>query len=245
MGASPRSSITQQGVSIISCTNRKSFIKNLLRNYSRQRHSKKELIIIINNDSIPLAPYRSLAKGLRNVHVYRVPQHHSLGACLNYAVKKAKYSYIAKFDDDDYYAPYYLTDSLLTFHKTNADVIGKRAHYMYLRGSKSLILRFSEDEHRPVKVIPGATLVIKRKVLRNVHFPNRSVGEDDQFCIRSRRKGYKVYSAGRHNFLAIRRKNSARHTWVISDRELISASQRIRSVRNYKKFVQRKPKGVS
>lgn len=116
---------------------------------------------------------------------------------------------------------------------------------MYLRGSKSLILRFAKDEHRPVKVIPGATLVIKRQVLRNVHFPNRSVGEDDQFCIRSRQKGYRVYSAGRHNFLAIRRKNSAHHTWIISDQELISASQRIRSVRNYKKFVQKKPKGVS
>lgn len=46
-----------------------------------------------------------MAKKLRNIHVYRAPQHHSLGACLNHAVKKAKYSYIAKFDDDDYYAP--------------------------------------------------------------------------------------------------------------------------------------------
>lgn len=244
MGARPKNSIKTQGVSIIACTKRQSYLRNLFNNYSRQNHPKKELIIIVNNDKIPLAPYQSLAKKIRNVYVFRLPERTSLGACLNYAAKKTKYSYIAKFDDDDYYAPYYLTESLQTFQRTNADVIGKRAHYMYLRGSKTFILRFPHDEHRPVTLIPGATLVFKRDVLNKVQFPNRSVGEDDLFCIRSKRKGYNVYSAGKHNFVAIRRRNSSNHTWVISDKELISQSRKIPSVTDYKKYVQKKPKGV-
>lgn len=244
MGARPKRSIKKQGVSIIACTKRQSYIRNLFNNYSRQNHAKKELIIIVNNDNIPLTPYLSLAKKLPNVHVYRLPERTSLGACLNYAIKKTKYNYIAKFDDDDYYAPYYLTESVQTFQRTNADVIGKRAHYMYLRGSKTLILRFPQDEHRPVTLIPGATLVFKRKVVNKVQFPNRSVGEDDLFCIRSRRMGYNVYSAGKSNFVAIRRKNSSNHTWIISDKELISKSQKIPSVTHYKRYVQKKPKGV-
>ncbi|KOY14300.1 glycosyltransferase [Paenibacillus xylanivorans] len=245
MGAKPKSAIKKHGVSIIACTKRQSYIRNLFNNYSRQNHSKKELIIIVNNDNIPLTPYLSLAKKLPNVHVYRLPERTSLGACLNYAIKKTKYNYIAKFDDDDYYAPYYLAESVQTFQRTNADVIGKRSHYLYLRGSKDLILRFPHDENRPVTLLPGATLVFKRNVLRNVKFPNRNAGEDDLFCIRSKRKGYKVYSAGRHNFVAIRRKNSSDHTWIISDKELISQSKKIRTGKHYKKFVQKKPKGLS
>lgn len=48
--------------------------KNLFNNYSRQIHARKELIIIVNKNNIPLAPYLSLAKKLPNVHVYRLPE---------------------------------------------------------------------------------------------------------------------------------------------------------------------------
>jgi cellulose synthase/poly-beta-1,6-N-acetylglucosamine synthase-like glycosyltransferase len=245
MEANPRTSKNHKGISIITCTNRRNYLKNLFQNYSRQHHSKKELIIIINNNKIPLSPYQRLAKKFRNVQVFRLPEQYSLGACLNYAVKKTKYSYIAKFDDDDYYAPYYLTDCIKAFNRTNADLIGKRAHYMYLRGSKSLLLRFPKAEKRYVSILPGATLVIKRKVFNKVQFPNQNVGEDDTFCRRSKKKGYKIYSAGKYNFVAIRRKNSYKHTWIMSDKKIMAHHRKIPNVRNFKKFVRRKPKSVN
>lgn len=242
--ANLRNSIHKQGVSVITCTKRQSHIRNLFNNFIRQRHLKKELVIIVNDSKIPLSSYRKLANKLRNIQIFRMPEHISLGACLNYAVRKAKYRFIAKFDDDDYYAAYYLTDSLQVFKKTKADIIGKRAHYMYLRGSKTLILRFPHDENRSVTKLPGATLFFKRDVFNRVQFPNQSVGEDDLFCLRSIRKGFKVYSAGKYNFVAIRRKNSKNHTWIISDKELIAHHRKVSNVLNYKKFVQRKPRGV-
>ncbi|PZD96529.1 glycosyltransferase family 2 protein [Paenibacillus sambharensis] len=236
-------SIKSQGVSIITCTNRRGYMRNLINNYKRQRHPKKELIIIINCNSIPLAPYRKLTAGIQNIRIYQLPERYTLGACLNYAVDKANYSCIAKFDDDDYYAPYYLTESLETLKRAKADVLGKKAHYMYLRGSKKLLLRFQQYENRQTKLLPGATLVFKRSVFNKVRFPNRNVGEDDLFCLRSRRAGYKVYSGSRYNFAAIRRKNSANHTWIISDRELISHHKIIPGVRSFRKFVQKPPQG--
>ncbi|MDQ0196580.1 glycosyltransferase [Paenibacillus wynnii] len=244
MNAAPYSSAALQGVSIITCTNRQNYLVNLFQNYNRQRYAKKELIIIINNNKIPLLPYQKLAEKYKNIKIFRKPEHHSLGACLNYAVKKTKYSYIAKFDDDDYYAPNYLTNSLQSFKRTNADIIGKRAHYMYLRGSKTLILRFPQDENRFVTRLPGATLIIKRDVFDHVGFPNQNVGEDDLFCMRSKKKGYKVYSADKYNFVAIRRKNSSKHTWIISDKQLISNHKVVPNIKNYKKFVQKSSKGV-
>ena len=244
MEARPKMSPTQQGVSIITCTNREDYASNLFRNYSRQLHDKKELIIVVNDRKMPLPTYRKLARKYKNIKIFRLPEHYSLGTCLNYAAKKAKYSYIAKFDDDDYYSPYYLADTLIAFQKTNADIIGKRAHYMYLRGSKTLILRFAEDENRYVSQLPGATLVIKREVLNKVHFPNQSVGEDDVFCMRSRRQGYKIYSAGKYNFVAIRRKNSLKHTWIISDKKLITHHKKIKNIGNFKKFIEVNPKAL-
>ena len=43
---------TPLGVSIIVCTNRPQFLDNILQNYYRQRYKVKELIIILNQDSM-------------------------------------------------------------------------------------------------------------------------------------------------------------------------------------------------
>ncbi|WP_058301102.1 glycosyltransferase [Gorillibacterium timonense] len=244
MRSNPGRPSSPPGVSIITCTNRASFIHTIFRNYSRQLHAKKELIIVINSSRIPLSVYRNAARKYPHVHVFRLSERYTLGACLNYAVKRSRYPYIAKFDDDDYYAPYYLTDSLQAFKRTGADIVGKRAHYMVLRGSKALLLRFAQDENRYVDILPGATLVMKRKVFRSVSFPNQSVGEDDGFCMRSRKRGFKIYSASKFNFVAIRRKNSHGHTWIISDQTLLAHHKRIRGVTNIPRFISRMPKVV-
>lgn len=245
MTRAPSALQREPGVSIITCTNRQNYMDNLLRNYRRQRHPKKELIIIVNRNSIPLAPYRKLASRTSDVRIFRLPEDRTLGACLNYAISQARYGTIAKFDDDDYYAPYYLTESLQTMKLTKADVLGKRAHFMYLRGSRRLLLRFPQAEQRKASRLPGATLVFKRDVLSRVRFPNQNVGEDDLFCLRSKKAGYRVYSGSKYNFAAVRRKNSSNHTWVISDRELIAHHKTIPGVRNFKKYVQRAPRGTN
>ncbi|WP_152394452.1 glycosyltransferase family 2 protein [Paenibacillus guangzhouensis] len=230
----------KKGISIITCTKRPHHLKNIFKNFNRQRWVNKELIIILNNDKLDIKAYRKMAQGYSNVSVYQLSENTSLGACLNYAVRQSKYRTIAKFDDDDYYAPSYLTGSMLAMKKSGADIVGKRACYTWLKGNRKLILRFPSYERRYVSILPGATLVFKKKVFKKVKFPNRSIGEDDKFCQDSRARGYRVYSASKYNFAAIREKNSLGHTWVISDRQLLSADVKvIRGVRNYKKYVTR------
>jgi cellulose synthase/poly-beta-1,6-N-acetylglucosamine synthase-like glycosyltransferase len=228
-----------KGVSIITCTKRPQYINNLLNNYHRQRWMRKELIIVLNNDKMKLENYREIAKKYKNVSVYQLPRKASLGKCLNFGVHKSRYSYVAKFDDDDYYAPTYISNSIQTLMKTNADIVGKRAHFMYLEGSKVLIFRFHKAENKFVSIIPGATLVVRRRVFNKVRFPDQNIGEDDKFCLNSRAKGFRIFSAGRFNFAAVRRKNSKNHTWIISDKELLSYSIKFPHIKNYRKFVTR------
>lgn len=229
-----------KGVSVITCTKRPGYIFNLLDNYHRQKWPKKELVIILHNDKINIAKYKKYTNRYDNVSVYQLPEKLSLGKCLNFGVKQTKYRYVAKFDDDDFYAPAYLDDSMRVFRKTKAHIIGKRAHFIWLKASKTLLLRSPHVENKFVSYLPGATLVFKKKVFSKVRFPDRTVGEDTKFCKVSKSQGFKVYSSGKYNFVAVRRKNSSGHTWIISDKKLLERKAIVfPHVRDYKSFVTR------
>ncbi|CAH1056245.1 glycosyltransferase family 2 protein [Paenibacillus pseudetheri] len=230
---------TKSAVSILTCTKRADCLNTLFNNYKRQNFNPKELIVIINNDSLKINDYITAAKKHMNVRVFKVPEHRSLGFCLNYGVQLAKYSYIAKFDDDDYYATNYLTDSMQILQKTKADIVGKRAHYMYLNDKKLLLLRYLSMENKYVTNLQGATLLIKRKVFDQISFPNRNRGECVKFCSDCAAHGFKLYAGNRYNFAAIRRKNSKDHTWIVSDKKLLSKSVKVIKVKNFKKYVSR------
>lgn len=230
---------TPSAVSILTCTKRADCINTLFDNYRRQNFNPKELIVIINNDNLKIKDYITAAKKHMNVRVFKIPEHRSLGFCLNFGVQLAKYSYIAKFDDDDYYAPNYLTDSMQTLHKSKADIVGKRAHYMYLNDRKLLLLRYSHMENKHVTNLQGATLLVKRNVFQQISFPDRNRGECVKFCSDCAAHGFKIYAGNKYNFAAIRRKNSKDHTWIVSDKKLLSKSVKVIKVKNFKKYVTR------
>lgn len=138
-----RQAVKRHGVSVITCTHHPNFMRNVFNNYKRQVLPAKELIIVLNNDRMSLAQWRKKARKYNKVSVYKLPQKTSLGRCLNFAVAKSRYPYIAKFDHDDYYGPRYLTDALKAFQKTGADIVGKRSHYTYITDKKLLIIRYS------------------------------------------------------------------------------------------------------
>jgi glycosyltransferase involved in cell wall biosynthesis len=228
-----------QGVSIITCTKRRQCMGTLFRNYSRQNYRNKELIVILNHRSLKIKDYIQAAKSYPNVRIFSLPEHVSLGKCLNYGVQQSRYSHIAKFDDDDYYATNYLTDSMQLMSRTNADIVGKRAHYMYLNSKKLLLLRYYNKANQYVPMIQGATLLVKRHVFSHIRFPDRNRGECVKFCADCIAKGLKIYSGSPFNFLAIRRKNSKDHTWIVSDKELLSSKVKVLKVGNARRFVSR------
>lgn len=235
----PDISHTPHGVSIITCTKRRHCMDVLFHNYSRQTFSNKELIVILNHNGLKAEEYIEAAKRYPNVIVYRLPGHVSLGHCLNYGVERSRYSLIAKFDDDDYYAPGYLTDSVRVMKRTGADIVGKRAHYMHLNGSKQLLLRYGNKANRYVSLVQGATLLVKRHVFRKVRFHNLNRGECVKFCSGCLSKGYKIYSGSPSHFLAIRRRNSMGHTWIVSDKNLMTRNAKVLKVKDARRFVGR------
>ena len=218
----------KKGVSIITCTNKAIYKENIFDNYDRQQYPYKELIIVVGNDQVDLQEWEKEAKKRQNVRVYRVDEKLPLGACLNFGVDEAQFDYIAKFDDDDYYAPAYLGDLMMAFDYSGADIVGKCTRYTHFEKSNTLAIRFPDKEQRFTDFVSGSAMVIKREVFNKVRFdPHRRVGEDTQFlkdCVES---GVRIYSADRFNFAYIRKPSSDLHTWRVSDEELLATNSQI------------------
>jgi len=227
------------GVSIITCTKRAECLNRLLANFNRQKYDNKELIIILNNDSLKLPLYLNAAKKYRNVRVYSKPERMSLGSCLNFGVQVSRFSYIAKFDDDDYYAPGYLAEGMRAMINKGADIVGKRAHFMQIHGHHTVLSRYGNMANREVSIVQGATLLVNRRVFRHIRFPDRNRSECVAFCAAGAREGFRIYSTSPYNFLAQRRRNSRNHTWIISDNELMTRNARPFTVPNIRAFVSR------
>jgi hypothetical protein len=123
---------------------------------------------------------------------------------------------------------------------TGADVVGKRAYLSYLEGRELLILRFHKHQNRFTSHVAGGTLLIRREVFRVVRFANVTLGEDVNYLQQCRAKGYRIYAASPHNYVAIRRKNKLSHTWTAGDDQLLSGSRIVARSKVYRRFAIRR-----
>jgi hypothetical protein len=189
-----------------------------------------------------LSDYRKKVRFFPSITVYSAPEQITLGRCLNYAVSKTKYRYIAKFDDDDYYSPYYLSEQMRALRQSGAGIVGKAAHLKYFEGKRVIAVTSPKERHKFVKFIAGGTLLFKRRVYNAVRFRNITLGEDSDFLQRSRQMGVKIYSTSPYNFVGIRRKNKKSHTWTMSDEDVLRGSRFIARTIRYRHFAIRRRK---
>ena len=227
------------GVTIVTSTIRPECIHNIFNNYARQKWKMKELIIVVNKDDMNISRYKKKALRYKNVRIYRLQQNKYLADCLNFATSIAKYSYIAKFDDDDYYAPNYIPEAMRQFYRSPADVVGKRSCFFYFP-YKSLLLyrKTSVRPYTKCKRIAGATIMYHKRVFRRVKFVKVRMGTDVRFISACLRRGLRVYTTSRYNFAAIRRRNRNSHTWNVPDKTLLSnKNAQIVRTKDFKNYV--------
>lgn len=227
-----------EGVSIITSTNRPKFLENILANFIRQDYETKELILIINNNSIDITFWKNKLSKYKNIRIYKLDEKISLGRCLNYGIEKSSYPYLAKFDDDDYYGSKYLSDSLLNFNKVDADIVGKHTIFVYFMEEKILAIKDKGCEDKYVYFLNGATLVFKKKVFEKVQFRNVSVNEDVLFCRDAISHGFKVYSGNKYHFTYLRYAKSHSHTWKVENQNIMNLfCSDFQRVNKYKEIV--------
>ncbi|WP_226581171.1 glycosyltransferase [Halobacillus litoralis] len=216
--------LSEPKVSIISATQREEFLDNLYVNIQSQTYKNFEVVIVLNKDDMNIQKWKKHFKDLQqDVKVLQVDESVSLGNCLNEAIDHSSGEVIAKFDDDDYYAPNYLLDMLHSMEYSNADVVGKSAHYVYLESQKMLIVKtMGGGEESYSDFVSGATLVFTRRLIDHLGgFADRSRGEDSDLLKRAKEEGYLTYSNDKFNFCLFRRANTSSHTWHVDEAELL------------------------
>lgn len=213
----PKNQIELPGVSVITCTNRPDSLSRITDNYCRQNHKPRELIIILNNNTMDLAKWQAAVESFPDIRVYQLDETTSLGQCMNYAIENSSFNYVAKFDDDDYYAPSYLKRQMAAFTYTNADIVGKCTRYIFFSARKILAIDNPGQENKYVKFVCGPTMVINKKVFKAVKFQNITLGEDTEFLKDCQQAGFKIYATDRFDFVYLRNSKQGSHTWEIDE----------------------------
>lgn len=221
------------GISVITPTIRESCINRIIDNYINQEFDIKELIIIINSDNIDIKKYDKYTKKYPEISVYKLQQTASLGECLNFAVSKAKYDIIAKFDDDDYYSPCYLIEAYKVFELKNCDIVGKCRIHCYLEELEQLRIYSWGSMNSFVNWVAGATICFKKSIFEKIQFRNISCSEDKYFIEDCLKLNLKIYSTSSNNFIAFRGRDLINHTWKITANDLIKNTNKVKAGISY------------
>ena len=117
-----------QGVSIVVPFARLQNMNNIFENYMQQEISKKELIIVVNNDLDHFECWAEKSNAYPMVRVYQQNESKTLGECLNYGIHQSILTHIAIFSDAHYYGSKYLSNAFKIFYSTNISLFGKAPH---------------------------------------------------------------------------------------------------------------------
>lgn len=200
-------------------------LENIFRTLASQKEVEVELVLLSHGFDLDMPQVRDLQAvyGLQNIQLLSAPRDVTLGECLNRCVEAASGEVVAKMDDDDHYGPRYLSDQLHALSYSQAQIVGKQAHYVHLAGSRATILRNAEREHRYTDFVMGPTITTHRRTARENPFPALGLGEDTTFLRAAVQRGLRIYSADRFNFFQVR--SGTEHTWQIADAELLAGGE--------------------
>lgn len=207
-----------RSVTVIVPLGRERFLSNVVRNFFQQREPNKYLVIVENGTAIgacrragvcPTAVVTSEASpGLaRNAGLEWVREHDG--------------GFVAFFDDDDYYGPDYLSETLAASAKGN--VIGKSSFYVRTAAGE---LRFfeNEGEEREVGFLVGPTVATWSEDA--AEFKAIPIGEDVAWQEVMEEIGAVFYATSRFHFMLRRYAcPSHRHAWNISDFQMAQATK--------------------
>ncbi|NJC22642.1 spore maturation protein CgeB [Arthrobacter pigmenti] len=227
LGVTNSSSAKSPTISVVVPSIRPQQLTHVLEGIAAQKEVSVQLVYGAHGFNLDKAHFHSRcdALGLENATAVLLPENMSLGECLNTLVSHATGDFVAKWDDDDVYAPWYLHDQVMALYYSGASVVGKRAHYVRLNGLGATVIRNSAFEHRFTHFVAGPTLLGRREVFEVNPFLAVTTGEDTAFLRSVLSSGGTVYASDRFNYCQIRQADSNDHTWKISANELLATSE--------------------
>lgn len=208
-------------LSVLLSTRRPDRLEQAVAEVAKQTYPNIELVLVLHGDGWDEARAGATGRGMGlATRVVTAPGTWTLGDCLNAGLDSASGELVAKMDDDDYYGLEHLTDVALALDYADADLVGKRGHFVHVSERDLTLEVLPEEQERFVDRIPGATILLRRRVLERYRFRSVPRHVDSHLVKSLRTSGGRIYSTNRFNF--IRGRHSDGHTFEREEEYFLS-----------------------
>jgi len=179
LGRSPLSFPMSVNMPLVSCimptANRHKYIPLALNHFRKQDYPFKELVII--DDGI--SPIIDLIPKNLNIKYHYNNNVGTIGAKRNEACKMAAGSIIIHWDDDDWYAPDWISHQVKALMSSDADICGLNQTQFYSVPDNKYWMTKNMNSRK--LWLSGATLAYYKSYWEKNNFKDIQVGEDDDF----------------------------------------------------------------
>ncbi len=216
----PALSKGRRKVSVICSSKRPDFLNHIAQQISRQSYEDIEIIFVAHSDAYDEGEIRKAFGKKRDLIVLKGAPENVLADNLNAAIAVSSGDTFAKIDDDDFYGPLYLEDSVRCFeYAPNIGVVGKHTFFAYIESSNKTVCRFPDKYYRLTNHVAGGTLVFDRKATEDILFQKVRRGTDSLFLKDCVNRQVPIFSSDPFNYLHVRYSGPNQHTWDIADGE--------------------------
>lgn len=178
-------------------------LESLLEEFARQSYPEKNLLVFIASNGIDVDEVEKRLREIGDTAPFDGRTFGAFGEAFNQAMDEVSGTYIAVFDDSDNYGECYISDMMLAADFSGAEVLGKGSYYSYDLAQDTLVLANEGMDHRFVNSIAMATIVAVRDALCDIGLGAGASGVDASLLARVTKKGYRIYSADRFNYLNV------------------------------------------
>ena len=173
---------------------KRKYIKSSIQSVLKQTYKNFEIIIIYDDSNLDDLKYILEIKRLdKRIRVFRNKENKGVGLSRNYGIKKSRGKFIAFLDADDIWHPLKLSTQIefminnnFSITHTSYNIINEKNKKVGTRFAKNL--KFS-DLIRSCDV-GLSTVIIDKKLLDNLCFPNLKTKEDYVLWLQLTKKGY-------------------------------------------------------
>lgn len=202
-------------VSAILVTRRPEDARRVLEELAAQTYPRLEIVVVTHGGGVLSSEGWSQALRERVSHLLAIDSEVPFGEALARASRLAQGALITKVDDDDFYGPEHVWDLVLARMYSGAQIVGKRAEYVFLERAGCTVHRKLVAENY-VPVVAGGTILISRGDLFDAEGWRPVPRSVDRGLIeRVREHGGLVYATDGLGYLYVR--HGRGHTWDVDD----------------------------